>query len=133
MKFINRHVLYHACIALAATLLLYFLLIKLPDEYGGVANIITIGYALTIALSAILNNRADQYQGFFGLNYHLVTYIICVGLPLLLKACGILSEVSFVGNMALGWGIGLAVHLLIFLVRFRKRKLGNYDKQEIFQ
>ena len=133
MKFINRHVLVHAAIVLIATTLLYVSILKLPGDYRRASVFITVGYMLIVGLSALLNSRSDMYQGYFGLNYHAVTYIICIGLPLLLKAGGLLPDVSFVGSMALSWGVGLAAHLLIFLFLFRKRRIGNYDKEEIFE
>lgn len=130
MRFINRHVLRHSGLVFATTMLLYWGIAK-PFP-SGLLLFVAIVYILTLPISALLNHRADEYQGYVGFNYHLFTYLISIGLPLALKSAGYLTNVSFVRDMAFTWGIGIVIHLLVLII-VRKKIIGGYEKQEIFE
>ncbi len=127
MHFFNRYLLLYSLIVLLSTALFYYLV----PGFGSSVTGLLIGYMAIITIAALLINRQDPYSGYFGFNYHLITYVICIGLPLLLKAMGKI-QIEGIRDMAISWGIGLTAHLLIVLFVFRKKRLGSYDKSEIF-
>jgi hypothetical protein len=130
MTFLNRNLLSYAAIALLATLTIYWLSLRegTPQWVLGVSTMI---YIAVIVLCTILFSRRDPYQ-YFGFNYHFITYLICLAVPLLLHAAGYLPDISYVGTMAGTWGIGIVIHFIIFLALAKKRRLKGYDKGEIF-
>lgn len=131
MTFFNRRLLAFAAIVLAATLFMYLAVWKAgtPSWVLGTGS---LAYAALIAVSALLLSRNDPYQ-YFGFNYHLITYFICLAVPLGLMKAHLVAELSFVGTMAINWGIGVLIHLIVFLVMARKRRIRGYDKGEIFR
>lgn len=132
MRFFNRSVLLHALITLLATLALYAAVLRFGPENSGWMNVAVLLYIGLIVASVLFFNRRDVYTGYFGFNYHLATYLVCVGLPLVLWAGGWIVP-EHLGSMAATWGVGVLVHFLIFRIGFRKRALKSYDKSEIFQ
>jgi hypothetical protein len=130
MTFLNRNLLSYAAIALVATLSMYCLVWN-GDVPQWLLSIATMAYIAIIVLATVFFSRRDPYQ-YFGFNYHFITYLICLGVPLCLRAGGYLSGISFVGTMAASWGVGILVHLIIFILLAKKRRLKGYDKGEIF-
>ena len=130
MKFFNRYVMAYAAITFTLTLTAYFVLSR---AQSWLAVAVAVIYPLSLVAALIMLKRRDDYQGFFGFNYHLTTYLVCVGVPLLLRAYGWPQDLSFVPGMAATWGIGITIHLIIFLILSRKRKLKSFDKREIFR
>ncbi len=131
MTFFNRRLLAYAAIVLVSTTLMYLLFWK-PGVSQAAIGLGVLGYIAILVLSCVMLSRKDPYQ-FFGFNYHFITYLICLAVPLALHAGGYLPEMFDIGWMALTWGAGILVHFVIFLALARKRRLKGYDKGEIFQ
>ncbi|MBR4403193.1 MAG: hypothetical protein IKT29_06655 [Flavobacteriales bacterium] len=73
-------------------------------------------------------------NGFYdiGFRYHAATYVICVGISYVAYYVGLNTESLWPMTItALSWGIGLLVHLILFLIEQRKTIKG-YAKDEIF-
>lgn len=131
MTFFNRRLLAYAAIVLTATLLMYGLVWK-PGLPQWAISLGIFAYIAVIVSSCVLISRRDPYQ-YFGFNYHFITYIVCLAVPLGLRALNGDAGAAFIRPMALSWGVGVLVHFIIFLVLARKRRLKGYDKGEIFQ
>jgi hypothetical protein len=131
MKFFNRNVLLYALMVAIATTLLYLVCFRYVALNNAVVSLMVLGYVAAIVVSCIYFSRNDEYGGYFGFNYHFVTYVICNGLALLFSKMQLVQAHGLV-SMAISWGLGLAVHFIIWAVVFRKRKLKGYDKSEIF-
>ncbi len=131
MKFFNRNVLLYALMVAIATSLLYLVCFRYVALNNVAVSLMVIGYVAAIVVSCIYFSRSDEYGGYFGFNYHFVTYVICNGLALLFSKMQLVQANGLL-NMAVSWGLGLAIHFIIWAVVFRKRKLKGYDKSEIF-
>lgn len=131
MTFFNRRLLAFAAVVLIATLFMYLVVWKAGTPPWALGLSI-FAYAALIAASALLLSRNDPYQ-YFGFNYHFITYVVCLAVPLGLMEAGLVPQLSYVGSMALSWGIGVLIHFIVFLVLARKRRIKGYDKGEIFQ
>ena len=68
-----------------------------------------------------------------GFSYHLVTYILCIGIGYGVHYLGWNAEsLRAMTNTAISCGIGLLVHFIFYLIEPRKTIKG-YAKDEIFQ
>ena len=68
-----------------------------------------------------------------GFRYHLVTYILCIGIGYSVHNLGWNAEsLRAMTITAISWGIGLLVHFIFYLIEQRKTIKG-YAKDEIFQ
>ena len=68
-----------------------------------------------------------------GFRYHLVTYILCIGIGYGVHYWGWHAEsLRAMTITAISWGIGLLVHFIFYLIEQRKTIKG-YAKDEIFQ
>lgn len=68
-----------------------------------------------------------------GFRFHCVTYLICIGLGYAAHYIGWHTEsLRALTITALCWGIGLLVHLALFLIE-RGKTIRGYAKEEIFQ
>ena len=68
-----------------------------------------------------------------GFRFHLTTYILCIGIGYGAYYIGWNTEtLKSMTITATCWGIGLLVHLILFLIE-RKRTIKGYSKDEIFQ
>ena len=68
-----------------------------------------------------------------GFRYHLVTYILCIGIGYGVHYLGWNAEsLRAMTITAISWGIGLLVHFIFYLIEQRKTIKG-YAKDEIFQ
>ena len=68
-----------------------------------------------------------------GFRYHLVTYILCIGIGYGVHYLGWNAEsLRAMTITAISWGIGLLVHFIFYLIEQRKTIKG-YARDEIFQ
>ncbi len=68
-----------------------------------------------------------------GFRYHLVTYILCVGIGYGVYYLGWNTEsLQAMTYTAISWGIGLSVHFVFYLCE-QKKTIKGYVKDEIFQ
>ena len=91
-------------------------------------------YIATIFASALVISQKDKSENYAGFKYHLLTYVIVNGIPLILAAFGIIERATIgivIGTMIF-WGVGLLFHLGMYFFMFRKKKIGNYEKEDIF-
>lgn len=136
MKMINRHILLYSSIVLISCLA-YCLLFRYWNETGHQKRIpwVFLTYLLIVFGSALLISRKDEHHNYYGFSYHLATYIIANGVPLLLSLAGILPRETFSATLFVMsvWGIGLAFHLGMYLLVFRKRTIRHYDKEDVFK
>ena len=68
-----------------------------------------------------------------GFRYHLVTYLLCIGIGYAASYigwCGV--SLKSMNITALLWGVGLFIHFLFFVLQW-KNTLRGYSKDEIFQ
>ena len=67
-----------------------------------------------------------------GFRYHAATYLVCIGISYVSYYVGWNTESLWsVSITALSWGIGLLVHLIVFLLG-QRRTIKGYAKDEIF-
>lgn len=131
MTFLNARLLGYAAIALIATVLMHLVAWNAGTP-PPLLILSVIAYIATIVLGCVLISRKDPYQ-YFGFNYHFITYVICLAVPLALHALSLIPEPVYLRSMALNWGFGLLIHFIVFVILARKRRLKGYDKGEIFQ
>jgi hypothetical protein len=98
---------------------------------------LSILFIISIFLAAFLLGRKDM-SGYTGLNYHLVTYLIINGIAYILAfssypAWPQIGGLEAVLPMTIIWGIGLLFHAGGYLFFFKKKKIGRYDRDSIFQ
>lgn len=68
-----------------------------------------------------------------GFRYHLVTYILCIGLGYAAYYIGWhCQSLQSLAITAISWGIGLFIHFVFFLFE-QKKTIRGYAKDEIFQ
>lgn len=68
-----------------------------------------------------------------GFRYHLVTYVLCIGIGYGVQYLGWNTESLRVMTItAISWGLGLLVHFIFYLIEQRKTIKG-YARDEIFQ
>ena len=136
MRFFTRLTLVYALIVLVLTGVYYYLSIHYhtgENEKSILGGMIV--YIVLIFGSALFISAKDEYNGYAGLNYHLTTYIIVNGIPLLLVLFGIFDRIELVvvlGTMIF-WGIGLLFHWGMYFFIFRKRNIGRYEKEDVFK
>jgi len=131
MKFFNRYVLSFGGLAILWTVLFYVSLFYLINQKQYVWIIaISIGYVLLMFLSGRYIGRQDPYNGFMGLNYHLTTYMICIGAAWIVHIKFYESSAAF--SMTLFWTIGLLIHAYVW-IRSRRTSIGGFDKKELFE
>lgn len=140
MKIISRHLLIFFGLATLWTILFRWRLSEaIAQEDADQAVIVAIFYGLAMGLSGFLTGRANGTHQFFadlGLRWNLATYI----------AWGLVSELWFaIGNPSSGeqaevvhwtlllWGIGIALHAIVFLIINRNRNIRGLQKSEIFE
>src|SRR5579875_1822526 len=126
-KFLNKRLFNYSVIALFVTALFYFIVLVL-NKYGGNQGTLFF-YLFVLFVSAYRIGKKDDYRKFWGLNYHLVTYIIYNVIPLLLIAFNIVSNdnLSYVVTVIIGWGSAVLVHFGIWGF-VKLYKLGYFSK-----
>lgn len=68
-----------------------------------------------------------------GFRFHLVTYLLCIGIGYTAYYIGWYTEpLSTMKYTAICWGIGLLIHFIIFLIT-GKKAIKGYLKEEIFE
>ncbi|HXS35978.1 MAG TPA: hypothetical protein VN721_04720 [Flavipsychrobacter sp.] len=116
MKFFNKYLLKYSLIDFVATSLVYFIVLVL-NRNG--SNQLTLFFYLSLLfVSAYRIGRRDDYKRFFGINYHLITYVIYNSIPLALTALNILPPETLDDTLQvmLLWGIFLFVHLMVLII-----------------
>jgi hypothetical protein len=85
MKFFNRYIAFYALIVLLLTLVYYYAAYRISggNTNSSAAIWMFFIYLFLIFLSAFLIGRKDEYQAYAGFNYHLTTYLIVTGLPVI--------------------------------------------------
>jgi len=81
-----------------------------------------------IFLSAFLISQKDEASGgYAGLNYHFITYVI-------VNTISLISSDTNTALFTMGvWGIGLLFHWMTYLFIFRKKRIGKYEKEDVFK
>lgn len=132
MKFLSKFSLAYSAIALVLTILYYYI-----SNMGGqtMALILFIIYLAMLLASALVLSIKEGENRFAGFNYHALTYIICMLVPLSAIALGIFprSAIKDIVFVMLTWGVGLAFHFAMYWFIFRKKMIRNYEKEEIFK
>lgn len=135
MRFLNRYIFGFIAI-LASTAIAFYLVLQyfLETRQYNYISLLSIAYMLIIFFAAFLISKKDIYEGYYGFNYHLFTYVICNAVPLLLVKANVIDTTFEAGTykVMLTWGIGLFVHSIVYFVLRRKRSLKGFDKREIF-
>lgn len=134
MNFFNRYVLGYALVVFITTVLFYFTLdFLIGAKIAWAIILLAITYGVVLFLSALFIGKRDIYEGYYGLNYNLTTYLICNSICLVLILTGLIDHDQIYGfySMAISWGIGVVIHFFIYLV-LRKRSVRGFDKKEIF-
>lgn len=131
MRFFNRYILLFTAVisvwtALFYTVLMYVLRI---EAYLWLA-IVCVAYGLGMFFAGRLIGRRDHFNGYFGFNYHFVTYVVCNAAAWITQEA--FDHTSGALSMTLTWGIGLLVHFIIWMV-WRKRSVRGFDKDELFE
>lgn len=68
-----------------------------------------------------------------GFRFHLVTYILCIGVGYVTYYLDWETEsLSVMTITAISWGIGLAIHFILYLIE-QRNTIKGYAKDEIFQ
>jgi len=136
MKFFNRYVQVYALIVLVLTLAYYYTAIHYGA--GGVPTTIMFAvYLVLVFAAALIIGVKDEDSGYAGFNYHFTTYLIAIGLPLIIVLAS--NDPNRKDNMQailftmLFWGIGILFHFGIYLFMFRKKKIGSYEKDDVFK
>lgn len=131
MRFFNRYILLFTAVVSVWTALFYAALMYLlrVEAYVSVGAI-SFAYGLGIFLAGRFIGRRDPYNGYFGFNYHFMTYVVC-------NAAAWITQEYFdhtggALSMTLTWGIGVLVHFIFWMVG-RKRSLRGFDKDELFE
>lgn len=131
MRFFNRYILLFTAIISVWTVLFYAMLMFLLKEQAYLwVIIVSIAYGLGMFFAGRLVGRHDHFNGYFGFNYHFVTYVVCIAAAWIAQEA--FGHVSGALSMTLTWGIGLFVHFIIWMV-WRKRSLRGFDKNELFE
>jgi 2TM domain-containing protein len=137
MKFFNRYVGVYALIVLLLTLSYYYVAYRFWGDTptGSSGMWMFFVYLFLIFLSAFIIGRKDEYQAYAGFNYHLTTYLIVNGLPVLLALLHVFSKdvISQVLFVMLCWGAGLLFHFAMYWFIFRKQTIKSYNKEDVFK
>ncbi|MBR3757600.1 MAG: hypothetical protein IKK62_04130 [Bacteroidaceae bacterium] len=68
-----------------------------------------------------------------GFRFHLVTYILCIGIGYGVYHLGWNAEsLRAMTITAISWGIGLTIHFIFYLIE-QKRTIKGYAREDIFQ
>ena len=136
MKFINTHIIRFCLIAIVLTIAFFFLLNRsvINGEYV-FSIVLSITYGVTMFFNGLLNGKKDIYEGHYGFNYHLFTYVISYCLPWIMASIGLIDERFIAQSIQIAkyWGIGLTIHAVIYVVLRKSRAIKDFDKGEIFE
>ena len=126
-----------AICALVLTILFRYVLnlcIEANSIWGTV--VCSILYGGLMFLAGLYFGKKDYIENEvhdIGFRYHLVTYILCVGIGYGVYYLGWNTEsLQAMTYTAISWGIGLSVHLVFYLFE-QKKTIKGYAKDEIFQ
>jgi hypothetical protein len=133
MRFFNRYILLYALIVLLSCL--GFFAVAISSGSKGIANAAFLVYLAIVFGSAFMINRRDEFHNYYGFSYHLVSYVVSNGVPLTLAAIGILPHATITATLYVMafWGVGLLFHFLMYWFLFRKKTIGQYDKEDVFR
>lgn len=135
MKFFNRFSILYSLIVFVLTLTHYLVATKyFLGKTGHVILWWLVLYIVIIFASALVINQKDKSENYAGFKYHLLTYVIANFTPLILAISGVIERATIgivIGTMIF-WGIGLLFHWGMYYFMFRKKKIGNYEKEDIF-
>jgi len=135
MKFFNRLLLLYALIVVILTLIYYYLNIHVfPAQSSN--SFLFAGYLALIFASALFMSMKDENSGYIGFNYHLVTYIVVMGLAfclvLYLGGANTADNIKGVLTAMLIWGVGVGFHFAMYLMS-RRKNIGAYEKDDVFK
>ena len=135
MKFFNRLLLLYALIVVILTLIYYYLNIYVfPAQSSN--SFLFAAYLALIFASALFMSMKDENSGYIGFNYHLVTYIVVMGLAfclvLYLGGANTADNIKGVLTAMLIWGVGVAFHFAMYLMS-RRKNIGAYEKDDVFK
>ena len=136
MNFINSSIIRFALITVVLSVAFYFMLDYLiAEDYGIMIIVLSVLYGGAMFTNGLLNGMKDIYEGHYGFNYNLVTYLLGCTIPLLMGAIGLISEkfVDLSLKMFIYWGLGVAIHGVAYIFLSRNRAIKGFDKGEIFK
>jgi len=133
MHLFNRYTLLYFVIVLFS--MLAFFAIALSCGSQSITNWAFTGYLIIVFGSAFLISRRDEFHNYYGFSYHLISYIVSNGVPIVLALIGILPRITIESTLLIMafWGIGLAFHFLMYWFFFRKKTIRQYDKEDVFK
>jgi hypothetical protein len=137
MKFFNRYIAFYALIVLLLTLVYYYAAYRISggNTNSSAAIWMFFIYLFLIFLSAFLIGRKDEYQAYAGFNYHLTTYLIVTGLPVIFVLLHVFDK-AVMGQVLftmLCWGVGLLFHFAMYWFWFRRHTIKSYNKDDVFR
>ena len=92
-------------------------------------------FCLMFLVGWYFGKKEDEENGIYdiGFRFHLVTYIICVGVGYASYYIDLNTEnIRAMTISTICWGIGLLVHLIFFVIA-KKRTIKGYVKEDIFE
>lgn len=139
MKFINRLVLFYALIVIVLTAAYFYVATHFLVDSKGNASIWWLALFLALVYgSGMIISARDENSAYIGCNYHLVTYLIVVLSTLgfvLTQSSGATRQENLQGilQMVVMWGTGLLFHFGFYFFFARKKKIGSYEKDDVFK
>ena len=113
----------------------YVLNLSIGEESLNIGILSSVIYFCLMFMCGWYFGKKDATEnGFYdiGFRYHAATYVICVGISYVAYYVGLNTESLWSMTItALSWGIGLLVHLIVFLLG-QRRTIKGYAKDEIF-
>jgi len=135
MKFFNRLLLLYALIVVILTLVYYYFNIHVFPAHSS-NSFLFAAYLALIFASALFMSMKDENSGYIGFNYHLVTYIVVMGLAfclvLYLGGANTADNIKGVLTAMLIWGVGVGFHFAMYLMS-RRKNIGAYEKDDVFK
>jgi len=137
MRFFNRFAQLYSLIVIVLTLAYIYSATHFFVDKGNASTIMFAFYLSLVFAAALIMGVKDEDNGYMGFNYHFITYIIVNGLAFIIILAG--SDANRKENIQtvlftmLFWGIGLLFHFGMYLFMFRKKKIGSYEKDDVFK
>lgn len=123
--------------ALALTVLFRYALGGcIENGYWNLIWLCTVTYFCLMFLAGRYFGKKDSAENGIhdiGFRFHLVTYVVCIGMQYLSYYIGWnTGSMRGMNITALCWGIGLFIHFIFYLLA-QKQAIKGYDKDGLFQ
>ena len=136
MNFLNRHLLRFSLVASAVALAFFYSVkaISATNIEHDPAPWLYLVYSIIVFATAVVFVRKEEGHVYLGVNYHVATFVITNGMPILLALVGFFPKVAITNVLwiMLFWGIFLVFHASAYWLFFRKKTIGNYLKEDVF-